>query len=452
MLMSVSLISCNSGSAGDVNAPAKDTQEEKIEVYRALEDISSGSKIVATKVEKVMVYKSALPEGTLTSEDAVVGKFATDKIFAGDYFFAAKLSNVKPATDDEEVEEDDGKLNFDDAGCVLVSDHVKANTGKDVSDAIQKLVEDNPNRTLYFPDGEYLISKPIETYADPDKTVSFRFSNYAIIRPVDEWTRGEPLIKLGAKGSAGDKTNVGNVYVVEGGILDGKNVTDAIWVMNGGNVSIRYMAIKYAVVGIHVKKVEGLSDPTVDVNTVNIIGSGTVDSIGVLLETDDNTLSNMRIAANQISVKVLSNNNMLRNLHPLYVFRSTINAEETFKDSIAFCDLGTRNYYDNCYSDQFANGFYLGEGNASVFNCCFAYWYTVGYVHHNAFVCEGKFDAVIRMTDAEFDIWTDGIECNFLLVGEDGGVGTIDSVFYNPDKVSENDVTSDYLINEPIKA
>ena len=450
MLMSVLLVSCNGGT-DDTNLPDGKTEEEKIEVYRALEDISSGSKIVETKVEKVLVYKSALPEGTLTSADAVVGKFATDKIFAGDYFFAAKLSNVKPATDEEEAEDEDGKLNFDDAGYVLVSDHVKANTGSDVSDAIQKLIDENPNRTLYFPDGEYLLAKPIETSAAPDKTVSLRFSNYAILRPTDEWTRGEPLIKLGAKGSAGEKTDVGSVYVVEGGILDGKNLADAIWVMNGGNVSIRYMAIKYAVVGIHVKKVEGMPDPTVDVNTVNVIGSGTVDSIGVLLETDDNTLSNMRIAANQISVKVLSNNNILRNLHPLYIFRSTLNSAETFKDSIAFCDLGTRNYYDNCYSDQFSTGFYLGKGNSSVFNTCFCYWYAAGYDYHNAFVCEGKFDAVIRMTDAEFDIWTNGIECNFLLVGEDGGVGTIDSVFYNADKVSENDVASDYLINEPIR-
>jgi hypothetical protein len=159
----------------------------------------------------------------------------------------------------------------------------------------------------------------------------------------------------------------------------------------------------------------------------------------------------MRIAANQISVKVLGNNNMLRNLHPLYVLRPTFDHEKTYKDSVAFYDLGTRNYYDNCYSDQFSTRFYLGRGNASVFNNCFCYWYTESYDYHNAFVCEGKFDAVIRMTDAEFDINNEGIECNFLLVGEDGGQGTIDAVFYNPDKVSENDATKDYLINDPIQ-
>ena len=184
--------------------------------------------------------------------------------------------------------------------------------------------------------------------------------------------------------------------------------------------------------------------------TVNITGSGTVDSIGVLLETDNNTLTNMRIAANQIAIKVMGNNNFLRNLHPLYLFRTTFNSAQTFVDSIAFYDGGEQNFYDNCYSDQFATGFYLESGNRSVFDCCFNYWYTEGYGSHNAFVCEGKFDAVIRLTSADFTNSREGIDCNFLLVGEDGGTGTIDSVFYAVDGVTEDDDTLDYAINDPI--
>ena len=95
MLMSVLLVSCNGGE-GDANLPDEKTGEEKIEVYRALEDISSGSKIVETKVEKVLVYKSALPEGTLTSADAVVGKFATDKIFAGANYIVTPTDKNTP--------------------------------------------------------------------------------------------------------------------------------------------------------------------------------------------------------------------------------------------------------------------------------------------------------------------------------------------------------------------
>ena len=442
MLLCGALVSCN-------NETEETFDGNKVNVVRAKEGIKAGAKITGDKVEIVVMDASVVPSGALSTEGDVVGKFATAQIFAGDFFSAEKISAKKPA-DEEEVKEEDNELNFADAGYVLVSDYLKPDPKNDASDAIQKLIDENPNRTLYFPDGMYMLSKPIETSADPDKKVSFKLSNYAQFKPMDNWTYGEPLFKIGSKGEASDEPDAENGVVFEGGILDGTNVADGIWVVGGGNVSIRYSAIKYAVVGIHVKADGNGNGPTVDVVTTNIVGSGTLDSVGVILETDNNTLTNMRIAANQICIKLLGNGNFLRNLHPLYVFRSGLNAEENYVDSIAFYDGGTRNFYDNCYNDQFSTGFYLVEGNRSIFDCCFNYWYTEGFADHNAFVCEGKFDAMIRMADAEFGINREGIECNFLLVGEEGGSGTIDGAVYKADRVSERDVAKDYLINDPI--
>ena len=442
MLLCGALVSCN-------NEPEAVSGGDMVNVVRAKEKIEVGTKIAEESVEIVAMDASVVPAGALSTKEDVVGKFATAQIFAGDFFSAEKLSSKMPIVEDEEKEEDN-ELNFDDAGYVLVSDYLKPDPKNDASDAIQKLIDENPNRTLYFPDGTYLLSKPIETSADPDKKVSFKLANYAQFKPMDTWTYGEPLFKIGAKGEASDAPDAENGVVFEGGILNGDNRADAIWVVGGGNVSIRYSAIKYAVVGIHVKADENGGGPTVDVTTTNIVGSGTLDSVGVILETDNNTLTNMRIAANQICIKLLGNGNFLRNLHPLYIFRSGLKAEENYVNSIAFYDGGTRNFYDNCYNDQFSTGFYLVEGNKSIFDCCFNYWYTEGYGYHNAFVCEGKFDAVIRMAYAEFGSNADGIECNFLLVGEDGGSGMIDAVAYKADKVSERDVAKDYLINDPI--
>jgi hypothetical protein len=442
MLLCGALVSCN-------NEPEAADGGDMVNVVRAKTGINLGTKIPEDSLEIVAMDASVVPAGALSRKEDVVGKFATAQIFAGDFFCAEKLSSKMPVVKDEGKEEDD-QLNFEDAGYVLVSDYLKPDPKKDAADAIQKLIDENPNRTLYFPDGTYLLSKPIETSADPDKKVSFKLSNYAQFKPMDTWTYGEPLFKIGAKGEASEEPDAENGVVLEGGILNGDNRADAIWVVGGGNVSIRYSAIKYAVVGIHVKADENGGGPTVDVTTTNIVGSGTLDSVGVILETDNNTLTNMRIAANQICIKLLGNGNFLRNLHPLYVFRSGLKAEENYVNSIAFYDGGTRNFYDNCYNDQFSTGFYLVEGNKSIFDCCFNYWYTEGYGYHNAFVCEGKFDAVIRMADAEFGSNTDGIECNFLLVGEDGGSGMIDAVAYKANKVSERDVAKDYLINDPI--
>ena len=57
-------------------------------------------------------------------------------------------------------------------GYVVVTDYVEANTGKDVSDAIQKIIDENPHRTIYFPDGEYILAKPICTPANGANAVN----------------------------------------------------------------------------------------------------------------------------------------------------------------------------------------------------------------------------------------------------------------------------------------
>ena len=70
-------------------------------------------------------------------------------------------------------------MNERELGYLIVTDYIKADSGKDVSDELQKLILDNPNRTLYFPDGVYLISEPICTPANPIHSVSLVLSCYA---------------------------------------------------------------------------------------------------------------------------------------------------------------------------------------------------------------------------------------------------------------------------------
>jgi hypothetical protein len=221
--------------------------------------------------------------------------------------------------------------------------------------------------------------------------------------------------------------------------------------MGAGNVSIRYSSIKNTVVGIHVKATdEDHNGPTADVHTVNIVGSGTEDSYGVILDTNDNTLTNMRIASNLIAIKLTGSDNFLRNLHPLFIFESALNNEAVYRKSVSFYDVGKQNFYDNCYNDQFATGFYFGKDTASIMDCCFNYWYSEKYAVHNSYVCEGQFNGIIRYSSSDVGHADKGTECNFLLVGEAGGKGTIDTVYFNPNKVSENDASKDYLVNDPI--
>ena len=40
-------------------------------------------------------------------------------------------------------------------GYIVVSDYVDPSCGEDVSDVLQQIINDNPNRTIYFPDGDF---------------------------------------------------------------------------------------------------------------------------------------------------------------------------------------------------------------------------------------------------------------------------------------------------------
>ena len=79
---------------------------------------------------------------------------------------------------------------------VVVTDYMEANTGKDISDALQALILDHPNRTIYFPDGEYILGKPVLTPANPRHSVSLELSSYAVLRASDDWTDTEAMIRL----------------------------------------------------------------------------------------------------------------------------------------------------------------------------------------------------------------------------------------------------------------
>ena len=72
---------------------------------------------------------------------------------------------------------------------LLVSDYVKPNTGEDVSDALQELILNNPKRVLFFPDGEYIISRPLQTTSEPAQSTSFYFSSGAVLKAADDWKK-----------------------------------------------------------------------------------------------------------------------------------------------------------------------------------------------------------------------------------------------------------------------
>ena len=181
-------------------------------------------------------------------------------------------------------------------GYIVVTDYLPADGITDVSDSLQSLIDANPNRTLFFPDGAYLLSKPVLTPAHPKRSVDLQFANFARLQAADDWSSDEAMVRLGAKDPANDICTPGSNYGISGGIIDGGGRAKAISIDGGRETYIRGTNIKNAFVAIHIKHGANNGSSDADISGVNITGNGSPDSIGVLLEGYDNTLTNMRIA------------------------------------------------------------------------------------------------------------------------------------------------------------
>ena len=325
---------------------------------------------------------------------------------------------------------------------IIVTDYVKANSGKDVSDELQKLILGNPNRTIYFPDGEYLLSKPISTPANPIHAVSLELSTFAVLRASKDWSSDEAMVRLGAAEPYNSIYIPGSNYYFTGGIVDGNGIANGISIDSGRETCIHHVSIKNTKIGIHIKWGANNRSSDADIFNVNIVGNAAHDSIGVWLVGHDNTLTNMRIANVHTGILAESGGNIFRNLHPLYTYNGENALDENFLTSVAFDDRWTDNYYDVCYSDQFCTAFSMTTKSRNIYDKSFIMWYTTKNGVENAFRVNGKFNAIIRNARVNFHGET---QSSLLSVSEDGGSGIIENPMLNSESFINDEVYKEYL-------
>lgn len=322
--------------------------------------------------------------------------------------------------------------NFPGSGYIIATDYMPSDGKSDVSGAIQQLIDSNPNRTIYFPDGKYTLSAPILTPAHPEKSVAFRLSNYAVFQPSDDWSSDEALVRLGASHSANDIRTIGSNYSFTGGIIDGRGIASGISIDGGRETMIRDVSIKHTRIGLHIKTGANNRSSDADVYNVNITGTGKPDSVGVLLEGFDNTLSNMRIADVQHGVILRSSGNMLRSIHPLYTC-----AYVDYENSCGFWDLSGNNMYDFCYSDHFGIAYRNAPCISSTYHNCFCWWYAPRGESHTVFRADGSFNSLVSILRVGFH---PEFTNNILLSEEKPvGPGTFENVIVSTSQLKTDD-------------
>ena len=322
---------------------------------------------------------------------------------------------------------------------VVITDYVQPNTGKDVSDEIQKVIRKNSNKTIYFPDGEYVVSKAIETSGNPTHSVSLHLSDGAVIKASDDWGNGGAVVSLGGLENYNSIYINGSNYYFYGGTVDGNGKADGIDISSGRETAIRGVDIINTRIGIHIKKGANGGSSDADMRDITIRGNGRVGSIGVKVVGSDNTFTNIDIENVMTGFEIGGGGNFLRQVRAKMV----IDGDEVpfgYEYSVGFSVVGGTTWLDTCSSEQFATGFSFAS-QTLIFRACSASWYSSAGNKEVAFACTGDYRASI--VNARVDFRADATDRAFLNANG-GGSGVITSPMFD-EALCDNDVYKNFL-------
>ncbi len=326
-------------------------------------------------------------------------------------------------------------------GTVCVTDFVPADTGADVADALQALIDANPNRTICFPDGEYLVSHSLRTPADPAKSVDLQLATYAVIKATEDF-EGGAVICLGGKDPYNTTWQAGSNYGLTGGVIDGSMIADGVSIDSGRETKVQNTSIKHTVVGLRIAYGANSGSSDADIRDINIIGNGAADSVGMVVEGFDNTFTNIRIGYVQTGVIMRSAGNSLTNIHPLYQIDW-----DKYEGSCGFVEESGNNLYTYCYSDQFQTAFKIVGNGRSVYDNCFAYWWSGEGGNCTGFKAEGdSFNATVAHCRLDFRSDTD----NTVYDGPLKGSGVFDRLLIDESHINANRSYRAFLNTSPV--
>ena len=302
---------------------------------------------------------------------------------------------------------------------------------------MQELIDKNPGKTLYFPDGEYVISESLVTSSEPSMSNSFYLSSGAVLKAADSWEKSNTkraLICLGLKANVNNINTPGSNFYVMGGLLDGNGIADGVMIAAGRETLIKNVVMVNVVCGVYIAYGSNNGSSDSDIDDVTIIGNGTPGSIGIYVYGNDNTISNARIS--NVGTGISATNCTLMN-------SCTIENTAGLANTVAF-QTGGSAWVSNCVSINYDVGF-SGAGARGFFKQCTARW-TVdaeSSAEHTAFKSSGKLKAAIVGCKAEF--LASAQAKNYFLRADVGGAGRVVSPVFDGTLVCSSDATAKYL-------
>ena len=366
----------NGTEDGDGTGSSGATEGEMMSVVRVKKAAKAGACLGNEHLEVVTIHSSGVPTGAITDINQVLGKYTTIDIYLGEYIFDRMITDVSPDAD--------GFVEY-----VVVSDEIENAENKDITAELQALINKYPGRTIYFSDGVYNISSPLKLSFEQEKAVSFRLSNYAVIKALPSWSSESAMIILG------DSTDISKVVgaevLIQGGIVDGSGFAKTgISIENCKNPYISNVTFKNLKTSVWAKS----TADTVTLESITVNGDGSSDSIGVLMESSSGSVSTSNIANVAVGVKSNDSYNDFRNV--------LVYAVPGAQTKCGFWENGTNNVFEMCTSQNFSCGYLLKDSAKSIFEACNSYWDSALTINQTAFLAEGTFESIVSGCVARF--------------------------------------------------
>ncbi len=345
--------------AKDIANAASDTADGAVAIANDAKNTAEG--IAGTAQNALDVANAASNTADAASDTAADAKSTAEGIAAT----AQEALDTVNALVDDVIVKDDVKV------VDVLLNGAKGDGVTDDTTVIQGLINTNPHSIIYFPKGTYLISSTITTPADTPNKVFLKFEDDATLYASDGFI-GTWLIELGGTGTpdtSGDTSVTrGNRWFtgITGGRLNCRYKCSGI---HYTGISLGYIADVHILcaksIGIQIEpKTQSYSSS--DAYLHNIWADGpqcSPGSKGIVVNGTDNDIDYVRVYAFEIGIELNGQTNHLTHCHPLY---SDLNASAVHNNSVGYKVNSSKQFLDDCYSDNFATSIYI-TGNYPVF-------------------------------------------------------------------------------------
>lgn len=415
------------------------TGDSVVRVIKATKDLTEGTIISVNDIDIVEVENTDLPEGYIKSSSDAVGRKLLSDLKKDDIITSAQLSSkVYNDGDSTDLTVSEARAR----GYVVVTDYIKNLSSMDLSGDIQNAIDDNPNSTIYFPDGVYTILKPIKTSSHRTYSVALHLSANAVIKASDYWgMNGSYMIQIGVKDKEFTIDYAGTNYYMYGGTIDCNGSANGVELSGGREISLRNVTIKNAYYGMHIAYNEEYGSNDSDTEWVNIEGNGKAGSIGVLVDGLDNTLTNIRVSGFETGARLTRGGNLMHNINVTNIPSDNIEYDKTK----GFWDTSGGNWYDGCRADDYRTAFFTAGTSLSIYNSCTAFW-SQNCGKQYAFETDGALNATITELKA---IFVAGSDNAFLVTQGSGGNGMIKNPIFDT-RLANNDAYKRYLVGHVV--